>query len=547
MSFSFIEIEESKTRVIALVFIFIVFFYFLTAYLLLIVIENSLAVHFPEMLQREVFFLPPVKHTLLVFILALAAALTHWIISTDNLIQKITLAIGAMPFDPKDTYHQYFKNIVDEVAVAMGGRLIEAMVIPSPGMNAFSVQGFNGRAIIGVTEGLLTRLNRPQIEAVVAHEAGHIAGGDSLSTTVVSSLSEIYEEILSKLRAGIGKARGRGTAAMILIYAVLVIMHFLSSLLRYFISREREYRADAIAVRLTRNPLGLAEALKLISSHWRGAGGQGQRLEAIFIVNPRHSKLEERQGLFSDIFSTHPPVKKRIQILLSMAHLDEKTLEDNLKNFRRVSPVAVAEFKPADSAGPKRWFISRDQKWLGPFLLSELRQLEGFRPDQWVRMQGQDAVMPAYEDRDLKKIFTQNKEAGFNCPHCKTALEEMNYEGVPMLKCPYCEGALVEQNKVSRILLRSDVKFSEDTVRLAQSIINSKAKYKLKEIDSGSAWVLSCPQCGRTMRRQFFVYSYPVEIDRCMYCTGIWFDKQELELLQYIYEHRDKYFNGKYF
>jgi Zn-finger nucleic acid-binding protein len=393
----------------------------------------------------------------------------------------------------------------------------------------------------------LTRLNRPQIEAVVAHEAGHIAGGDSLSTTVISSLSEIYEEILSKLKAGIGRASGRGGAAMILIFMVLVIMHFLSSLLRYFISREREYRADAIAVRLTRNPLSLAEGLKLISSHWRGAGAQGQRLEAIFIVNPRYSKLEESQGLFSDLFSTHPPVKKRIQILLSMAHLDEKTLEDNLKNFRRVSPVAVVEFKPADSTAPKRWFISKDQKWLGPFLLSELRQLEGFRPDQWVRMQGQDVVMPAYEDRDLKRIFTQNQEEGFNCPHCKTALEETNYEGAPMLKCPYCEGALVEQNKVSRILLRRDVKFSEDTVRLAESIINSKDKYKLKEIDSRCAWVIRCPQCRRPMRRQFFVYSYPVEIDRCMYCTGIWFDKRELELLQYIYEHRDKFFNGRYF
>jgi len=262
-------------------------------------------------------------------------------------------------------------------------------------------------------------INRTQIEAVVAHEAGHIAADDSLSTTVISSLSEIYEESLYRLKISIKKGRGRGVVILLLLYIVLWLMHFLSTLLRYFISREREYCADAIAVRLTRNPLSLAEALKLISTHWRGAGSQGERLEAIFIVNPRYSNLEEREGLISDIFHTHPPIKKRINILLDMAHLDEKTLEDNLKNLKRVSPVAVAEFKPRDPNQPKRWFVFQEEKWLGPFLLDALRQLPGLKPDQWVKLEGQDAVMPAYADRELKSLFGQAKQGGFTCPHCK--------------------------------------------------------------------------------------------------------------------------------
>ncbi|MBI4669321.1 MAG: zf-TFIIB domain-containing protein, partial [Elusimicrobia bacterium] len=58
-----------------------------------------------------------------------------------------------------------------------------------------------------------------------------------------------------------------------------------------------------------------------------------------------------------------------------------------------------------------------------------------------------------------------------------------------------------------------------------------------------NAWQLACPACGKKMRRQFFVHSYPVEIDLCVSCGGIWFDVQELELLQYIYEHREEFFD----
>ncbi|MFH1339295.1 MAG: zf-TFIIB domain-containing protein, partial [Candidatus Omnitrophota bacterium] len=99
--------------------------------------------------------------------------------------------------------------------------------------------------------------------------------------------------------------------------------------------------------------------------------------------------------------------------------------------------------------------------------------------------------------------------------------------------------------KISRILIRSDKIFPEESVRLAETILNSKDRYKLKESDAKSAWVINCPKCQRQMHRQFFVYSYPVEIDRCVYCSGIWFDKSELEILQYLYEHKELLYNIK--
>jgi Zn-finger nucleic acid-binding protein len=100
----------------------------------------------------------------------------------------------------------------------------------------------------------------------------------------------------------------------------------------------------------------------------------------------------------------------------------------------------------------------------------------------------------------------------------------------------------VEHDTISRIFVREDATFSEETVRLAKTLIDGKDKFRLNNTSSKNVWVISCPKCRHTMHRQFFIYSYPVEIDRCPYCSGIWFDRQELELLQYLYEHKELYF-----
>lgn len=544
MSFSFIDIEKEKSRVIAFLFISIILIYFVTAYLLLIVLEYS--VGFPFSLEgTRSSLLPPLKHAGIALVIAFFAALFHWSISTGNLIEKLTLAAGAIPTDLRDTYHQYFQNIVEEVSVAIGGRKIEPWIIQSPGMNAFALEDFEGRAIIGITEGLLSRLNRAQIEAVVGHEAGHIASGDCLATTVSCALGEIYEESLARVKSGLKRARGRAGMLLLLVMLVLSLMHFLSRLLRCFISREREFRADAVGVRLTRDPLSLAEALELIRRNWRGEGAQGENLESIFIVNPRFSELDEKEGTLSDLFSTHPPVSKRMNILLSMAHMDEKTLDVNLKNFKRVSPVAKPEF-PSGGAGTvtaKKWQVFEEGKWEGPFTLDELRNTQELLPAQWVREEGGGEISPAYEHAELMNLFTKapGQTDNFLCPNCKVALQEYHYEGSPVLKCAYCQGTFVEYNRVSTILIRQDYLPSDEIERMAKMVYDSKQKIVYRQADPQAAWVADCPKCKRKMRRQFFVYSYPVVIDRCVSCSGVWLDKDELEVLQYIYEHKEKF------
>ena len=544
MPFSFIDVERRKSRTIGVVFFFLIFFYFLSAYLALFIFENIGYLVF-LVYPRHGWNHPSGGHIFWILGLALVFALLHWWFSTRNLIARITEAIGASPADAKDEYHQYFSKIVEEVSVAIGGRKLEPWVVLSAGLNAFALEDFSGRAVIGITEGMLTRLNRRQIEAVVGHEAGHIASGDCLSTTVSSSISEIYETIVTRVVAGMRMAR-RFIIPLFFLYLVTATMKFLSNLIRFFISRQREYRADAISVRLTRDPLSLAEALKIITGNWHGANDVGSRLQSIFIINPEENVWDQREGFLANLFSTHPPVGARINILLDMAHSNERSLADDLKNFQRVSPVAVPEFKtPAEVVNPQ-WLVAQGAGWSAPLGVNEIKNLPGLKPDQWVKRVGGRRVTYAYNEPELLAIFADPQRAGqpLACPHCQTSLEDVTYEGARLLKCSYCEGILVDTEKISRILIRQDQKFSPEVNRLAQILFKSKLTNNISVYKNPrSAWIVNCPKCRQKMHRQFYVYSYPVELDQCVNCRLSWFEKDKLEILQYLYEHREEYFS----
>jgi heat shock protein HtpX len=558
MPFSFIEIEAQKSRVIAWLFVFLIGFYFLTVYLALWVFQNSfLSIEAIETTRRGPS-LPSLDNVLIAFFAALAFALAHWSFSTSHLIERISLAIGAVPADSQDAYHQFLQNIVDEVSVAIGGRKLEAMVIPTTAMNAFALEDFSHRAVIGVTEGLLTRLSRPQIEAVVAHEAGHITSGDCLSTTVTCSLAELYEASLSKLGEGLRSSRGRGGLVFLLLYAVIGFMALLSNAIRYFVSRQREYRADAISVRLTRDPLSLAEALQLISQKWHGAGFDGEKMSSIFIVSPEFSALDDREGFFADWFSTHPPISQRIAILADMAHIDPSSLEEQLKNFKPASPVARPVVSAEPGSSPKGpWHVYLDQRWQGPLTSEDLQKLTGFCLTSWVRSEGTSTVQQACDIPALLDLFrsassstVKDVVARGDCPRCRVPLGQVQYEGVPVSRCGSCGGLFVPQDKVSRVFARQDATFSPEVARLAQIAWATKGdRFVLGNLktDPKHLLIFDCPHCAHKMRRQYFVYSYPVEVDRCTYCDGLWFDKMELETLQYIYENKEKFFDGEPF
>ncbi|MBN1870292.1 MAG: M48 family metalloprotease [Candidatus Omnitrophica bacterium] len=555
MPYSFTKIEEDKSKTISFVFSFLIFVYFLVFWLIAL-----LTVHYfqyeanPQKFSIHLSALR-FSHTLIILGLAMIIGYIHWNYSTSDLIQKILRVLRAERLNPKDHYHQMLQNIVDEVSVATGGKKIDAVVIPTMAMNAFAVADFSGQAVIGVTEGVLARLSRAQIEAVVGHEAAHVVSGDCLATTVTTSLFELFNGVLRGLESifkGGGRSsnypsmrvqsRGGGAAIifLILVYALLAITKLLSQLARLFLSRQREYRADAVAVRLTRDPLSLAEALYAIAYRWRGGGLAAQELQSIFIVNPVFSAIDENNGLWSEMFSTHPPIDGRISLLLDMAHSDVESVIKDVERQAQKPRTAAPEIETSSV----QWVAHKDGAWQGPFNLAQMTALGWMRPETWVQRLGDNKVQMAYQDQDIRHVVSKAEDGqtsgAFECPKCCLPLTTVVYEGTEVYKCPACGGTLVREKEMQRIIIRQEIGFNERIIKIAEGIQNEGRQPELKVINRDPKTLLKCPKCNHVrnrMMRMFFTEAYHVEVDKCFACGMIWFDHDELEALQYLIEH----------
>lgn len=551
MPFSFVQIEQDKTRTIQWSFAFLVLFYFLAAYLIVFVVKY-LFVHM--YLDQMAYSVPVFDWKTFGWTSAGAGLVSflHWNYATDAIIDKIVGFMGARTADPSREDEKRFQNVVEEVTVATGGkRRIEAYIVPTTAMNAFALQDFEGRSIIGITEGLLKRLSREQLEAVIAHEAGHLAAGDSLSTTVTSAIFKVFDNLCDLARMmldGYGRGRGRRDGR---IFIILLVVMLLASLLRFigflgamFISREREYRADALSVRLTRNPLALAEALHIIDSRWKGGGMPGESMDAIFIQSPRRNAVEDGEDWFAEMFTTHPPIRKRIGILLDMAHADKSVLDAALKGAqRRAEEDAPADGRGGEgvSGGQTRWMVNKGGQWLGPFDLEGMQKLAGLGPETVVRRVGGPVMLEARLDRDLWAFLPAIAAAQKNqCPRCNVPLSPEKYEAVNILRCQQCSGVLVSEMDVLSIVGRREMMIAQRVAELGEIMLKQPPPVRRGPGDPiYDEQGLRCPFCldsSPRMTRRFVNQKYPVEIDKCRVCARVWFDKDELELLQYMYE-----------
>jgi heat shock protein HtpX len=548
MPYSFIEIQRRKTYVIKWVFAFLVFFYFIVAEALWIATKLFFFMQFQSLAYRSISVFS-LKESLIVFVSAVTVALVHWYFSTSNMIEKILSLIGAKDLDPKDTYHQVLKNVIEEVCVATGNyKQIRPCVVPISGLNAFAVSDLEGGAVIGVTEGLLGRLNRSQLEAVIAHEAAHIVSEDSLTNTVTCSLFGVYSALLEGVTKAMqfgGNSQGRREggapiAYLAVVYVILSITQFISLLLNMFLSRQQEYRADAVAIKLTRDPIPFAEALYIISRGWRGVGGVSDSLAPIFIMSPDYNSLEEKEGLMADLFSTHPPISARLAMLLGMAHSDITALKEEIKPKARI-PVEQGVVELKETPEKKEWLLYKDDDWKGPFGMDELFGL-GLSPNSWISRIGENIIEHASEDKDLYQSFREkligeghDLKEGENCPVCKQPLGEMLYEGAPIRKCNYCGGILADNDVIMRIIAREDYAFGPETIKSAEEILQGYSKGVTQDTFK-VAYSFKCPECKADMLRGFFSYGFPIQVDRCESCRKVWFDKGELEILQYLSE-----------
>lgn len=235
---------------------------------------------------------------------------------------KMVLAIShARPVSKSE--FPFLHNTVEGLAIAAGVPKPKVYVIDDSAPNAFATGRNPQHAAIAVTTGLLDKLNRTELEGVVAHEMSHIADYDTLLMTItvvmVGTVALVSDWMLRTFFWGGRRRRVQGggqAGAIILIVALLlaILSPLIAQLIRLAISRRREYLADANGAKLTRYPEGLASALEKISRDTEPLEVANKATAHLYIINP----LKEHGGGMNSLFSTHPPIEKRIEILRSM-------------------------------------------------------------------------------------------------------------------------------------------------------------------------------------------------------------------------------------
>jgi heat shock protein HtpX len=225
-------------------------------------------------------------------------------------------------------------NVVDEMAIASGVPRPDVYIVPDADPNAFATGRGPGRSSIAVTRGLLDALDREELQGVVAHEMSHIRNLDVRLMTIVAALvggvvllSDWARRSMwwgggPRRRRG-GDGEGGGGIAGIVFFAVWLVAMLLAPLiaqmLSMMVSRQREYLADASGAELTRNPLGLAHALEKIDDAVAPTQAINRGSAHLCIADPLGRSLNLKEGFWSNLFASHPPMPARIAALKAMA------------------------------------------------------------------------------------------------------------------------------------------------------------------------------------------------------------------------------------
>ncbi len=231
----------------------------------------------------------------------------------------------------KKADHPRLFNIVEEMKIASGlSRMPDVYIIDDPAMNAFATGRKEEKAAVAVTTGLLQKLNRDELQGVIAHEMAHVKNRDVLlmslcgvllGTIVIIAFFGSRMMLFGALTGGGRRSRsssgGGGQAQMIIFIVALVFMilaPIMAQLIYFAVSRKREYIADASAAVYTRYPEGLASALEKLGGSKLAVQSANQALAPMFIVNP----FRKKGMAAADLTSTHPPISERVRILRSM-------------------------------------------------------------------------------------------------------------------------------------------------------------------------------------------------------------------------------------
>ncbi|OGG16725.1 zinc metalloprotease HtpX [Candidatus Gottesmanbacteria bacterium RIFCSPHIGHO2_02_FULL_39_11] len=250
----------------------------------------------------------------LIFSLTMSGATYFW-------GDKMVLALnGAKPAKREDYFDFY--TVTQNLSMADQIPMPKIYVIDSPALNAFATGRDPHHAVVCATTGLLRKLNRSELEAVIAHELSHVKNFDTrllmMVSLLIGSLSILTNIAIQN--SFFGGRRGRdsrgegnlGAVMMILGLLLAVFAPFIAKLIQLAVSRRREYLADASGVKLTRQPQSLIDALQKISGDPNILSEASPATASLYINNPFKGKS------LSSLFSTHPPIEDRIRVLKNM-------------------------------------------------------------------------------------------------------------------------------------------------------------------------------------------------------------------------------------
>ena len=499
-------------------------------------------------------------------VIALIIATFHYFDAKQHGAEYIRKRLLARTPDLSDRYHKQFVNTLDEMRIAGGLPRVQPYILPTFAINSMALIESNGTPSVCVTEGLIAEFTRDELQAVIAHELAHVIRGDTYYITLVCSLVNFFERLREAVEpqkyshppSYPGQVRGGGAPLVYLALTVsTLIMHLLSTL----VSRHREILADAVAVEFTRYPKALARAI--YKAHLKNSfvGDFNIAYSPLLIVPPRSTGITD--GFFSRLFNSHPPLMRRIRLLANMVptrpakiiqevweiHKNREKARLILHAQEEVQAQKDSSFK--HEAGSDRegriWMIHNPQGlWEGPKGLEDLIHLDFFAPNQWIRNIQEDIEAPAIEfpqirealqnPRRTKKIKPSEKD---QCPRCRIPLHDNFYEGVPLKTCPDCGGKLIDSAHMERIIARKEVAFSEHLKKKAKEFEENFLLDPIlrKKIHADKSPKISCPNCGSRMLPRPYNYQYVIPVDKCLACHRIWFDSDELEILQILIEY----------
>ena len=261
----------------------------------------------------------------IILIIAVAIALIQALVSYYSGDKIVLSTTGAQMIEKKD--NPMLWNVVENLAITAGLPMPKLYIIPDPAPNAFATGRDPNHASIAVTSGLLERLDKNELQGVIAHEMSHVGNFDIRLATIVVVLvgviAVVSDFFIRSRIFGFGRRDsrdGNGNQIMIIIAIVAAILApIVATIVQLAISRKREFLADADGALLTRYPDGLASALAKISQYKKPMEHISTATSHLYIANPLGGEAEpEKQSFFTKIFSTHPPIAERIKILQQM-------------------------------------------------------------------------------------------------------------------------------------------------------------------------------------------------------------------------------------